>query len=87
VFSANGKYDNPDAPTLEAVVKTHGNRKITLHFTNQDVTWSAPYTLEKNGAKAKNLGELLKALREAYPGPWQANSRKTEDKSVIVQLD
>lgn len=87
VFSANGKYDNPDAPTLEALVKTHGNRKITLHFTNQDVTWSAPYELEKNGAKAKNLGELLKALREAYPGPWQANSRKTEDKSVIVQLD
>jgi beta-lactamase superfamily II metal-dependent hydrolase len=33
VFSANGKYNNPDAPTLEAV------GKIVLHFTNEDVTW------------------------------------------------
>ena len=35
------KYDNPDAPTLEALVKMHGDRKITLHFTNEDVTWSS----------------------------------------------
>ena len=86
VFSANGKYNNPDAPTLEAVVKMHGNRKIVLHFTNQDVTWDEAYKLEKDKTKVRNLGEMLKALRAAYPGPWTANLRKSEDKSVIVRL-
>ncbi len=86
VFSANGKFDNPDAPTLEALVKMHGNRKITLHFTNEDVTWSKPYKLEADETKVKNLSEMLKALRKAFPGPWDANMRKKEDKSVVVKL-
>jgi hypothetical protein len=86
VFSANGKYDNPDAPTLEALVKMHGNRDIVMHFTNEDVTWKEPYPLEKNGTKVKNLKEMLEALRAAYPGLWKANSRKAADKSVVVQL-
>ncbi len=88
VFSANGKFDNPDAPTLEALVKMHGKREITLHFTNEDVTWGAepPYELAKDRTKVKNLGAMLKALRKAYPGPWQANLRKKEDKSVFVRL-
>jgi hypothetical protein len=87
VFSANGKFDNPDAPTLEALIKMHGQRDIVMHFTNEDVTWKPPgYTLEKDGTKVKNLGEMLKALRKAYPGPWQANLRKKEDKSVVVKL-
>jgi hypothetical protein len=34
----------------------------------------------------KNLGEMLKALRKAYPGPWSTNIRKPTDKSVIVDL-
>ena len=86
VFSADGKHDNPDAPTLEAVVKMHRNRKIVLHFTNQDVTWEEPYKLEKNNAKVHNLGEMLAALRAAYPGPWTANLRKPDAKSVVVEL-
>ena len=86
VFSANGKYDNPDAATLEAVVKMHGNRKIVLHFTNEDVTWENPYKLEKNNKKVRNLGEMLTALRVAYPGPWTANLRKPDAKSVVVKL-
>jgi hypothetical protein len=86
VFSANGKFDNPDAPTLEAVVKMHGDRKITLHFTNEDVTWSKPYKLEADGTKVKNLAAMLKALRKAFPGPWEANLRKKKDKSVVVKL-
>jgi hypothetical protein len=86
VFSADGKYDNPDAPTIEALVKMHGNRKIVMHFTNADVSWKKAYKLEKNKAKACNLDELLKVLRSAYPGPWSANLRKPADKSVIVQL-
>jgi beta-lactamase superfamily II metal-dependent hydrolase len=86
VFSANGKYNNPDAPTLEALVKMHGNRKIVLHFTNQDVSWDEVYRVEKNKTKVRNLGEMLTALRAAYPGPWIANLRKPEDRSVIVKL-
>jgi hypothetical protein len=86
VFSANGKYDNPDAPTIEALVKMHGKRKIVLHFTNEDVAWKKPYMLEKDKTKVRNLKELLPALRAAYPGPWAANLRKPDDRSVVVNL-
>jgi len=86
VFSANGKYDNPDAPVVEAMVKIHGHRKITLHFTNADVTWSQPYKLEKGGKAVGNLAEMLAALHVAYPGEWSENLRQPADKSVIVQL-
>jgi beta-lactamase superfamily II metal-dependent hydrolase len=86
VFSANGKYDNPDPPVLEAVVKLHGQRKIQLHFTNAEVAWKEPYTLEKNGKKVRNLAEMLPALHEAYAGPWSTNIRKPADKSVSVNL-
>jgi hypothetical protein len=86
VFSANGKYDNPDAPVIEAIVKGHGHRKIALYFTNADVTWSKPYKLEKDKQTATNLAEMVTALRTAYPGPWSANVRKPSDKSVVVRL-
>ena len=86
VFSANGKFDNPDAPTLEALVEIHGNRDIVLHFTNEDVTWEETQKVQKSGAKVKNLTEMLQALRAAFPGPWKANARKATDKSVVVQL-
>ena len=86
VFSADGKYDNPDASTIEALVKLHGKRKIVMHFTNADVSWRTAHTLEKNKVKVRNLDELLKALRRAYPGPWSANLRKPADKSVIVEM-
>lgn len=86
VFSANGKFDNPDAPTLEALVEIHGNREIVLHFTNEDVTWEETQKVEKSGAKVKNLTEMLAALHTAFPGPWKSNIRKPTDKSVVVQV-
>jgi hypothetical protein len=86
VFSADGKYDNPDAPTIEALVKMHGNRQIVMHFTNADVSWKNPYALEKNNAEVRDLDGLLTALRAAYPGPWAVNLRKPADKSVVVEL-
>lgn len=86
VFSANGKYDNPDPPSVEAVVKLNGARKIVLHFTNADVTWSKRYKLEKNGKSVKDLRSMLDALHKAYPGPWQADLRKPTEKGVSVQL-
>ena len=86
VFSANGKYDNPDAATVEALVKLQGKRKIVLYFTNLAITWSAPYTLEKEGAEVSNLSELLVELHKAYPGPWTSSARKPGDLSVVVDL-
>jgi hypothetical protein len=86
VFSANGKFDNPDPPVVEAVVKMHGDRKIHLHFTNADVTWSKPYKLEKDKTKVRDLAELLPALHAAYGGPWSEHIRKPADKSVVVDL-
>lgn len=86
VFSADGKHDNPDAPTVEAVVKMHGQRPITLHFTNRDITWSAAYRLEKNGKVARTLADLLAALHHAYPGPWSERFRAETAKSIIVRL-
>jgi len=86
VFSANGKYDNPDAPTIEALVKMHGKRKIVMHFTNEDVKWKKAYKLEKNKKSVRNLEELLTALHAAYSGPWTTNVRSPNDKSVVVKL-
>ncbi|WP_421998787.1 hypothetical protein [Reyranella sp.] len=86
VFSADGKHDNPDAPTVEAVVKFHGARPMTVHFTNDDVAWSKAYELEKGGEKVRNLKELIAELHAAYPGPWHDNFRKAADKSVVVTL-
>jgi hypothetical protein len=86
VFSANGKYDNPDPPSIEAIIKTHGQRPIKVHFTNADVTWSHKYKLEKNGNSVRNLDEMLTALRTAYPGPWSAQTRDPKDKSIIIEL-
>ena len=86
VFSADGKYDNPDPPAIEALVKMHGKRKIVMHFTNEDVKWKKAYKLEKNKKSVRNLGEMLTALRAAYPGPWAFNLRKPKDKSVVVDL-
>jgi hypothetical protein len=85
VFSADGKYDNPDAPTIEALIKIHGKRKIVMHFTNEDVKWEKAYRLEKNKTSVRNLSQLLTALRTAYPGPWAVNLRKPNDKSVVVK--
>jgi hypothetical protein len=86
VFSADGKHDNPDAPAVEAIVKAHGARPVTLHFTNRDVTWSEPHNLEKNGVSVSTLSDMLAALHQAYPGPWKENLRKPADKSVVIQL-
>ncbi|TSD85503.1 hypothetical protein FFK22_026980 [Mycobacterium sp. KBS0706] len=87
VFSANGKYDNPDPPVIEAVVKKHGMRPIVLHFTNADVMWSAPYKLEKSGAAVQSLPAMLSALQAAYPGPWSFRCRPHEAPGVAITLD
>jgi hypothetical protein len=86
VISADGLHDNPDAPTVEGLVKIHGQRKVVLHFTNEDITWSKPYKIEKNGKTVKNLPGLLTELKAAYAGQWSTNMRKDTDLSVMVKL-
>jgi beta-lactamase superfamily II metal-dependent hydrolase len=88
VFSANGKFDNPDAETVEALVKAHGARNIVLHFTNGDMKWEkrTSYKLEKNGKVVHDPQELLKELKAAYGGKWSANVRKPADHSVVIEL-
>ena len=86
LWGSNGKFDNPDAPTVEAVVKKHGARQIILHFTNEDVEWSEKYKLEKNGKKVADLQGLLKELKTAYGGKWTFNMRKPADHSVVIEL-
>lgn len=86
VFSADGKHDNPDASTVEALVKLHGHRKIVLHFTNEKVGWHKSYRLEKNDKEVTNLVDLLAELKAAYGGQWKPNMRRKDDHSVIVKL-
>lgn len=35
VISANGKYDNPDRPTLQAIVEARGSARYTIWLTNR----------------------------------------------------
>jgi hypothetical protein len=48
VFSANGKYNNPDAATLEAVGEDAWQSENRVAFHNEDVTWDEAYKLEKD---------------------------------------
>ncbi|MBL9135681.1 MAG: hypothetical protein JNK85_07430 [Verrucomicrobiales bacterium] len=86
VISADGLHDNPDPPMVEALVKMHGQRAIVLHFTNEDITWSKAYKIEKNGKKVKKLRDLLAELKSAYGGSWTTNMRKSTEHSVIINL-
>jgi len=86
VFSADGKHDNPDAPTVEALVQLHGHREIVLHFTNAEVEWAESYKLEINDKEVANLADLLTELKVAYGGKWKSNMRNEDDHSVIVKL-
>ncbi len=85
IFSADGQHDNPDGPTVEAVVKMHGKRDITLHFTNRDITWEKPHTTE-SGKPARTLDELIAQLRIDHPGRWQTNFRGPAALGVTLTL-
>ncbi|MER9465372.1 hypothetical protein NKI82_05540 [Mesorhizobium sp. M0482] len=86
VFSANGKYDNPDAPVVEGYVSVHFERQITLHFTNNDIKWSKPYTMARGGKLVHSLQDLLTEMKTAYAGPWQYNFRDPGKHSIEIEL-
>lgn len=86
VFSADGRHDDPDPSVLECIVSTHGERPMTLHFTNTDIAWSKPYRLRRGSATVCSLLEMLDALRASYPGPWTWNLRPTDRHSIEIPL-
>ncbi|EJB02277.1 hypothetical protein Rleg9DRAFT_7305 [Rhizobium leguminosarum bv. trifolii WSM597] len=81
VFSANGKYDNPDPETVEAVVMVNKGRQFKLHFTNENVKWTRSYK------GVNTLPELLDVLKEEYGGDWCWAFRKTGERFVAVELE
>ncbi|MCE1237123.1 MAG: hypothetical protein LWW93_12305 [Hyphomicrobiales bacterium] len=92
VFSANGKDDNPDPPTIELIVATFADRPFTLHFTNGDVEWSKAYELDRPNSTTgkretvRTLPDLLVALRAAYGGTWTTTARSGSDRAVRIEL-
>jgi len=81
VFSANGKYDNPDPETVEAVVMVNKGRQFKLHFTNENVKWTRSYK------GVSTLPELLDVLKEEYGGDWCWAFRKANERFVAVELE
>lgn len=62
VFSANGKYQNPDTPVLELVAnEAKKGRKFTMAFTNGDLA----YENDKNGNLPKIGNKTISTLAEA----------------------
>ena len=57
--------------------KMHGQRKIVLHFTNEDVKWKKAVNLEKNKKAVRTLNELLAALHAAIRGHGRRTARRT----------
>ncbi|QND24946.1 hypothetical protein HB774_34655 (plasmid) [Rhizobium leguminosarum bv. viciae] len=81
VFSANGKYDNPDPETVEAVVYVNQDREFIMYFTNAYVEWSKEYK------GTKKLPDLLAALKDKYGGNWSWKFRDPKELYVAVQLE
>ena len=56
VISANGKYDNPDASTLDMIAKARGKDDFTIHLTNHDGENDLKKKLDHFIADAKAAG-------------------------------
>lgn len=52
VFSADGKYDNPDKTTLEWLTEARGQDDYILHFTNQ-LPWFGDFFKEQTASGTK----------------------------------
>jgi beta-lactamase superfamily II metal-dependent hydrolase len=66
VFSANGRDDNPSGSVVEAVIALHGQRPITLWFTNRDIIWKVPYKTDRSKKTCNTLVELVQQLHGDY---------------------
>jgi len=59
VISANGKFGNPDAPALRALVETLGGREYTIHVTGPMLDFTDP----KNPKPTQRVEQQLKNLQ------------------------
>jgi len=58
VFSANGKFGNPDPPTIERLVRARGSAEYTLWFTNPDARIDAVLKADRAANKRHYLVEV-----------------------------
>lgn len=76
VFSANGRDDNPDKETVEALYAARGPGAYTLHFTN-----------DTHFATGKKLPAVTYAKRSAPKGVTvSVASRSAEIPSIVIDL-
>ena len=85
VFSADGRFDNPDARVVEAVVATQDKREITLHFTNDDIKWSKPYKMDTTGVVVETLDALIAELKKR-PGTKATYASRAKD-ALSLRID
>jgi hypothetical protein len=71
VFSANGKFGNPDPPTIEALVEARGTAEYTMHFTNAD----------------ERIDAVLKADRDRHRRHYMVEVRPAPALSLPIELE
>ena len=79
VISANGKFDNPDLPTLKMISAARkGDDNFTIWLTNPTKEFELP-----------NIGKGVQAFFDAEKKAgrkYKVNQRKTGDLSVVIEL-
>jgi ribonuclease BN (tRNA processing enzyme) len=79
VISANGKFDNPDLPTLKMISDARkGDDNFTIWLTNPTNEFELP-----------NIGKGVQAFFDAEKKAgrkYKVNQRKTKDLSVVIDL-
>ena len=86
VFSANGKYDNPDPQTIEAIISLNQGREFKMYFTHGDVTWANSYKTEF-GEDAADLPTLLNVLKQQYGGGWSWEFREPAKTYISIAVE
>ena len=67
MFSANGKFGNPDPPTIERLVKARGSAEYTMWFTNPDARIDAVLKADRAGNKRHYAVEVRPAPALSVP--------------------
>ena len=74
VISANGRFDNPDIPTLEMIVAARGNESYNIYLTYPVDQFNAAYDRER----------LQELIDESQDKNYKIIPRDPEAKSVLV---
>ncbi len=71
VFSANGKFGNPDPPTIERLVEARGVAEYAMHFTNPDA----------------RIDKVLSADRDHHKRHYEVDVRAAHALSQVIDLE